>query len=382
MRIKDVVVSTLYGQNVDPDSNDSAQDTVVVEIVTDEGLVGIGETTSPPSVIKAIIEMPSSYSAIQGLRGLLIGEDPLQIEHLWVKMYEGTIAIGRRGLAIHAISAIDLALWDLAGKIYDQPVWKLLGGAQKEKATPYASLFPVQNPNEVEVDKLKRYCQTAKTNGFRAAKIEILMNSRKRDYQLVQKSREFLGDDMVMMADAFYCWPDFVTAYERCKELEKFNLYFIEAPLHVDDISGYARLSEAGLGMRVAIGERATTRYEFMELIDRGKANVVQPDLGRVGGFTEAKKVADYAKSKGVLVTPHAWRTGITIAASLQFCIATSNCPYFEYMVDEEETPELGRSLVKKKFNVRDGQIEPPECPGLGVELDRHIMEKYAKTIS
>ncbi len=186
-----------------------------------------------------------------------------------------------------------------------------------------------------------------------------------------------LGDEIELLVDAYYCWPDFSTAYERCKDFEKFNLYFIETPLHVDDIEGHAKLSQA-LGTKVATGEWLTTRYEFMEFIDRGKIDVAQPDIGRVGGFSEARKVADYAKSRGVLVVPHCWKTGIGIAASLQFCIATSNCPYFEFMVKDLALSDLRKFLVKNEPQLKDGYIELPEAPGLGIELDRGIIEKFS----
>jgi len=377
LKIKDVVATCLSSSNIDEGASDSSQDDVIVEIVTDEGITGIGETDGPPSVIKAFIDMPSSHDTSVSLKKILIGEDPLQIERLWNRMYQRTLMAGRRGAGINAIGAIDMALWDVAGKYYDKPVWKLLGGAQKERATPYGSMLTLQNADDPELPELKRRVAEAKRVGFRAVKLEELVNSRKRDYELVRNAREFLGDDIELMVDAYYCWPDFSTAYQRCKELEKFNLYFIETPLSVDDVEGHAKLS-AALGTKVATGEWLTTRYEFMDFIDRGKIDVAQPDIGRVGGFSEARKVADYARARGLLVIPHCWKTGIGIAASLHFCIATSNCPYFEFMVKDLAPSELRRFLVKNEPQVRDGYIELPETPGLGIELDRSVMEKFA----
>jgi L-alanine-DL-glutamate epimerase-like enolase superfamily enzyme len=131
----------------------------------------------------------------------------------------------------------------------------------------------------------------------------------------------------------------------------------------------------------VATGEWLTTRYEFIDYMDRGRIDVAQPDIGRVGGFTEARKIADYAMTRGVLVVPHCWKTGIGIAASLQFCIATENSPYFEFMLKELATSELRKHLVKNEFKVEsDGCIEPPEAPGLGIEIDQAVMDRYAKS--
>lgn len=379
MKIKDIITTCLSSTHLNEGASDSAQDDIVVEIMTDEpGISGIGETDAPPVVVKSFIDMASSHDTSVSLKKILIGEDPLQIERLWNKMYQRTLMAGRRGLGINAIGAIDMALWDLAGKFYDEPVWKLLGGLAKEFAVPYASLLPLQDPKSIEIEKLERRLGTAKRMGFRAVKLEELLNMKKRDYALVEKAREILGDEIDLMVDAYYCWPDFATALERCSDLERFNLYFVETPLPVDDIVGLGRLCQE-LRMRVATGEWLTTRYEFMEVIDNGKIDVAQPDIGRVGGLSEAKKVANYAEIRGVPVIPHCWKTGIGIAASLHFCLATPNCPFFEYhLVTEDAVSELRRSLVKKEFLTRsDGFIEVPENPGLGLEIDRTFMEKH-----
>jgi L-alanine-DL-glutamate epimerase-like enolase superfamily enzyme len=376
MRIKDIIATPLSSSKISAEASDSSQDDIVVEVITDEGITGFGETDAPPTVVKAFIDMPSSHDTSVSLKNILVGEDPLQIEKLWTKMYTRTLMAGRRGIGINAIGAIDMALWDIAGKYYGQPVWKILGGAQKEKATPYGSMLTLQNPEDPEIPELKRRVAEAKKIGFRAVKLEELVNSPKRDYELVRNARELLGEDIELMVDAYYCWPDFSTAYAFCKELERFNLYFIETPLPVDDIEGHKKLSTA-LGMRVATGEWLTTRYEFMDFIDRGKIDVAQPDIGRVGGLTEARKVADYAKARGVLVVPHCWKTGIGIAASAHFCIATSNCPYFEFMIRDLAPSELRRFLVKNELEIKDGYIDPPESPGLGIEVDRNVLEKY-----
>jgi L-alanine-DL-glutamate epimerase-like enolase superfamily enzyme len=375
MRIKEIIATPLTSSKIDPGASDSSQDDIVVEVITDEGITGIGETDAPPTVVKSFIDMKSSHDTSVGLRDILIGEDPLEIEKLWNKMYQRTLMAGRRGLGINAIGAIDMALWDIAGKYYDKPVWKLLGGAQKSKAVPYASLLPLQNPLDPQLKELEKRIMRAKQMGFRAVKVEELVNSEKRDYALVEGARELLGEEVELMVDAYYCWPDFRTAYQRCKQLAKFRLYFIETPLPTDDIRGLGRLSQA-IETRVATGEWLTTRYEFMDIIDVGMADVVQPDIGRVGGLTEAKRIADYATLRGVLVIPHCWKTGIGIAASLHFCIATQNCPYFEFLVRELAISELRKNLVKKEFDIRDGYIDLPEAPGLGIELDRSVLER------
>jgi L-rhamnonate dehydratase len=379
MRITSITPTVLANPKVNESASDSSQDNILVEIGTDEGIVGVGEVDAPPRVIKALMEMPSSHDNSLGLKSILLGQDPLQIEKLWSRMYEGTIAQGRRGIGIMAIGAIDIALWDIAGKYYGQPVWKLMGGSSRDAASPYASLPPLQNRGDIELEELKRMIQHVKGIGFKAVKIEELVNSHPRDYELVEAARTALGDDIDLMVDAYYCWPDFNTAYRRCLEMERFNLYFIETPLPVDDIEGLAKLCER-LKMRVATGERFTTRYEFIDLMDRTRLDVIQPDVGRAGGLTESKRIADHARTRGVLVIPHCWRTGISIAAALHFSITTQNCPYFEFVPGGLSRSLLRRSLVKNEFEIEDGLIAPPEAPGLGIELDSSVVERCRVT--
>jgi L-alanine-DL-glutamate epimerase-like enolase superfamily enzyme len=375
MRIKDISTTILSSRSIDESASDSSQDDIIVEVLTDEGLVGIGEVDAAPTVIKALIDMPSSHDRSQGFKGLLIGEDPLQIEKLWNKLYQRTIAVGRRGVGIMAIGAVDMALWDLAGKYYDKPVWKLLGGAQREAVVPYASLPPLQNPLDIEYEALRLKIDYVKKSGFRAAKIEELVNSEPRDYRIVEEARKMLGIEIELMVDAYYCWPDFETALKRCAGLEKFNLFFIETPLPVDDLVGLGKLSRA-LTTRIAAGERNTTLYEFVDLIDRGGVDVAQPDIGRVGGLTEAKKVAEYARTRGVMTIPHCWRTGIGIAAEVHFSASTPNCPYIEFLTRELAKSPLRRELTNE-FEIKDGYIDLPEEPGLGIELNQSVIEKY-----
>jgi L-alanine-DL-glutamate epimerase-like enolase superfamily enzyme len=375
LRITSVTATVLTNPKVSEIASDSSQDNILVEIGTDEGIVGVGEVDASPTVIKALIEMPSSHDSSLGLKSILLGQDPLQVEKLWSRMYEGTIAQGRRGIGIMAIGAVDIALWDIAGKYYGQPVWKLLGGLVREEISPYASLPPLQDPRDIELAELRRMMDYVKGIGFKAVKVEELVNSHPRDYQLVQAARSALGEETELMIDAYYCWPDFKTAYRRCKELEEFNLYFIETPLPVDDVRGLGRLCEK-LRMRVATGERLTTRYEFIDLMDRTKIDVIQPDIGRAGGLTESKRIADHAKTRGVSVIPHCWRTGIGVAVSVQFSAATSNCPYFEYVPSALSRSLLRRSLVKSEFAIKDGLIQPPDRPGLGIDIDYDTVEK------
>ncbi len=375
MKIKSVEATCLYSPEINEDASDSAQDTVVIEIGTDEGITGIGEVDASPSVIKTFIDAPSSHDISKSVKKLLLDENPLDIERIWRKLYEKTLMAGRRGAGVNVIGGIDMALWDLAGKFYGQPVWRLLGGLQKEYANPYASLPTLQDPEDIQEDLLRKQVGFAKSKGYRALKFEELVNSKKRDFEAVKLAREIAGNDIDLMLDAYYCWPDFRTAYLAINDIEQFNPYFVETPLPVDDIIGLGRLSEAS-EVRIASGELLTTVHEFVQLIDTGKVDVAQPDIGRVGGISEARRIADYARLRGVSVIPHCWKTGISIAASLHFCLATSNCPYFESLVKELAPSYLRSNLLKKEYEPNAGRIKPPKDPGLGIELNYAVVDE------
>jgi L-alanine-DL-glutamate epimerase-like enolase superfamily enzyme len=319
--------------------------------------------------------MPSSHDISMSIKRIVLDENPLDIDRIWRKLYTRTLMAGRRGLGINVIGAIDMALWDIAGKYYGQPVWRLMGGLQKESALPYASLPTLQRFDDVEEKLLKHQVSFARSRGFKAIKFEELVNSRKRDIEAVRLARETAGDDIDLMLDAYYCWPDFRTASEAIRELESFKPYFVETPLPVDDLIGMSKLVDKS-SIRIASGELLTTINEFVELIDIGRVDIAQPDIGRVGGLSEARRIADYARLRGVQVIPHCWKTGISIAASLHFCLATSNCPYFEFLVKELAPSYLRSKLLKKEHEPNDGSIRPPTSPGLGIELNYDIVEE------
>ncbi len=375
MKITNIVATCLYSPEINENASDSAQDTVIVEIHTDEGITGIGEVDAPPSVIKSYIDMPSSHDISMSVKKVVVGENPLDIERIWKKLYFRTMMAGRRGIGVNVIGAIDMALWDLAGKHYGEPVWRLLGGSQKEYALPYASLPTLQDPDDVQEKLLKRQVSFARSRGFKAMKFEELVNSRDRDIESVSLARETAGKDMDLMLDAYYCWPDFRTASIAIRDLEKFKPYFVETPLQVDDMEGLSKLSRTS-NVRIASGELLTTAHEFVDLIDRGGVDIAQPDIGRVGGLSEARRIADYAGLRGVQVIPHCWKTGISISASLHFCLATSNCPYFEFLVKELAPSYLRLKLLKREPEPIDGKIQPPKLPGLGIELNYDVVEE------
>jgi len=379
MKITDVETIVLANPDLDPTACDSAQDAVVVRVSTDEGLVGIGEVDATPNVVVAFLEAPSAHSFALGLRDLLLGEDPLDTRRIWRKLYDGSIMSARRGMGIHAIGAVDVALWDLKGKALGLPVWKALGGAARERVIPYASILPRGSLGNEVLEDVTRLMTAAREQGFRAAKIEAVVEVTRGDadvLEMVARSRDALGPEIALLVDVGYRWQDAKSALRVIRELERYDVFLVETPLKVDLVDAYAELARA-TPVRIATGELHATRFEFLELIERGVVDVVQPDVPRCGGLTEALRIADDARDRGRLVVPHAWNTGITTAAAIHLSAVCDNCPFVEYLPPTMLGPGLRRDLLAAEPALVDGAIPLPETSGLGVELDPEAVERY-----
>lgn len=386
MKITDVECFVLLVPDFEAAACSSAQDNIVVRIRTDEGIVGVGETDANPWAVKALIEAPGTHCMGLGLKELLLGEDPTQVESLWERLYFGSAMNGRRGLGICAIGALDMALWDIWGKVEGKPIWRLLGGARQTELTPYASLLPagrtLSDYRQSLVDKAREALQF----GFRAIKAEVCikgpyshMGLQEKDADIVEvvgAVREAIGPDIILMVDVAYTWRDFKEALQVLRRLEPYDLFFVETPLPSDDLEGYARLADSS-GIRIAAGEWLTSRFEFFDLIDRGHIDVAQPDVGRVGGLTEARRVASYANDRGRLVVPHCWKTGIGIAASAHLCAATPNAVFLEFLPAQLSESRLRKEMVEKEISLVNGTIPLPDRPGLGIELNEDALARF-----
>tara|TARA_B100000809_G_scaffold234050_1_gene251216 strand:- start:550 stop:1719 length:1170 start_codon:yes stop_codon:yes gene_type:complete len=385
MKITDIVCHVLMIPDVQEGDSDSAQDNFVVEIHTDEGIVGIGESDTNPWAAKAFIESPTTHTMGIGIREKLMGRDPMDIESLWDMMYVGTMMPGRRGLGVSAIGAIDMALWDIKGKALGQPCWMLLGDARQETIRPYASLQPDGGDLDTYTKSLRDWVVRAKEYGFTAAKLEVTLGGpyahggldapEEKTVDVVAACREAVGPDFTIMVDVQYAWQDARQAMRTLKHLEPLDLFFLETPLSIDDLEGYAYLHD-NLDIRIAAGEWQTTRFEFIDLMDRGKIDVAQPDVGRVGGLTEAQRVCRLAEDRGRLIVPHCWKSGIGIAASAHMAFNTANCPYIEFLPAELCHSVMRKELVADEISIEDGVIGLPTKPGLGVELNRECLER------
>ena len=347
---------------------DSSQDALLIRIETDAGITGWGEVDGCPWVVKAIVEAPMSHTLVTGLRALLIGEDPLETARLWQKMYERTLYYGREGAVIQAMAGIDLALWDIKGKALGQPVWKLLGGRHRDRLRVYASNM-FQFTAEATADRVRK----AKDEGFTAAKFgwEPFGRDPKTDCAYLEAMRKAAGDDFDLMLDVGLVW-DATTTIQRAKLFEPYGLFWIEEPLPPDDLEGYGRVSRA-IRQRLAAGEEECTLRGFARLIDQGGIGLAQIDMTRCG-LTQSMQIAAHAAARGVPVANHNFTTDINTAASLHFLAAVPNALVLEYCV---EPSEISRRLIRNPIRLEDGHMRVPEEPGLGVEPDMAVIEKY-----
>jgi L-rhamnonate dehydratase len=321
--------------------------------------------------VRALVNATGSHAIANSLRDLLVGENPLDVERLWQKMYRGLIYIGRRGIALHALSGIDIALWDIAGKAAGKPVHELLGGAKRDRVRAYASRLMPDTPEET-FEAVSALCN----DGFSAVKLGWgpLGKDPKHDVKLAAAAKEAAGDCEILIDAGLGYGADAKVAIEVARELEQLGIFWLEEPFEPDEYEAYAELADA-VDIRVAAGEQDTTRWGFRELIERGHVDLVQPDVTRCGGITEWLRIAELARSRGVETVPHAWKSGIIKAASLQCNAVIPDALFQEYCV--ADTP-INQTLTKERLPVEaDGTILVPTAPGIGISLDDEFVERY-----
>jgi L-rhamnonate dehydratase len=372
VKITDVEAIILRQPVLDDGIADGSQDDLVIKVSTDEGILGIGEVDSAPEAVKALVDRKSSHAIAGSLHDLLVGEDPRDVERLWQKLYRGLIYIGRRGIALHALSGIDIALWDIAGKAAGKPVHELLGGAKREKVRAYASMLMPDTTTETaeRVAKLRE-------DGFTAVKLGwgVLGRDADHDIALAAAAKEAAGDGVEIMIDSGLGYvADAKTAIRVGRAYEEIGIFWLEEPFEPDEYEAYAELADA-VDIRVAAGEQDTTVWGFRELIERGHVDLIQPDVTRCGGITEWLRIAALAREHGVETVPHAWKSGIIKAASLQCNAVIPDALFQEYCI--ADTP-INQTLTKERLPIdEDGFLAIPTAPGIGVTLDDEVVERY-----
>lgn len=364
MQIKEIVCQIIRVKSVQAKTA-SSQDSVIVRIRTENGLEGVGEADSSPEVVKAIIDAPFSHNIACGLRKLLIGENALETERLWQKMYRRTMYFGRKGVGITAMAAVDMALWDLKGKFFQQPIHRLLGGQQHATIKAYASILFGRDGAETK-DIAQRWVAA----GYQAVKFgwEPMGTSEAVDLDLVSGARRGLGDEATLLIDAGCVW-DARTALQRAEKFNEFSIGWLEEPLREDDVEGYVWLRGRS-PVPIASGEGECGRESFRPFIDRQALDVYQVDLSR-NGFTDAAYIRNRVEEIGARLCNHCYTSPLTAAASLHWLSTCRDAFLFEDCV--EDSP-LRHELTNEKIQAVDGRITVPDGPGLGVTINEDFV--------
>lgn len=370
MKIQDVRLLPLRGETPDGGWDDRHLDRetnlhTLVEVITDEGVTGVGSVFTSATFIQGALEV---------MRPFLIGASALDPTATSERLHQQTFWQGRGGAMTHAISGIDIALWDILGKVCGQPISRLLGGRYRDRIKPYGSLLMSQ-PNQ-----MKTPLEAGLERGFRAFKIgwgPFGRKDRDLDEAIVRAAREVVGDDVELMVDAGGSdafWPHgFKWAVETSKMLADYGVSWFEEALRPDDLEGFVKLTEHA---RVPIsgGEVLTRRQAFLPWLERRAWDIVQPDVTKVGGLSEEFRIAQYADDHSIGFVPHGWNTAVGLAADLQLVAAVSCAQWVEYITP---APYI-ESLLSRPIELDEhGLVAIPEGPGLGMEWDHEGISRF-----
>jgi L-alanine-DL-glutamate epimerase-like enolase superfamily enzyme len=352
----------------------------VLRLHTEEGPVGLSEIFSvPPGVAKAVLDGPDSFFG-----RLLVGQELVHPEALRTRLYESMLHGNRRGWAIICLGAVDVALWDLYGKQLGRPVWQLLGGAERapgqvvpghgdgRAVVPYATVWDPDNRPDAQVALALR----ARELGFRAVKVEPMNSPPATIVEVTRRAREAIGPDALLAVDVGYLWSDVGTAARVSREIARFDVLFLETPFPVDALEAYAGLAAVS-PVPLAAGEHTVTGWEFLDLMDRGRVGVVQPYMTTCGGLSEAKRIVDLARARGVSVCPGNWSTGVLGAATVHLALHSPVTPLIEMSSAGLYGSPLRRALEDAGLPMHGGAIAPPTAPGIGVELPEELIARF-----
>jgi len=342
----------------------------IVKITSDTGHVGWGEGYGPANVIKAGIEFLTPF---------IIGQNPLKTETIWNTMYRRTLDYARRGILVSAMSAIDVGLWDLKGKILEQPVHLLLGGKKRDEIYPYATGMYFSK-HEVMTDTLPKEAKCYADMGYKAMKMKVGLGV-KEDIELVKLVREAIGPDVNLMIDANHAY-NLREAIQLANAVEPYDIYWFEEPISPEYYDQYAEL-RTKTTIPIAGGECEYLRFGFQTLLKSNSVDIIQPDICGTGGLTEAKRIGVLASTYGVEIVPHTWGTGIAIAAAAHFISNIDVMPgrmnsphcYIEY--DRTENA-LRDELTSSDMVFDNGAFKISDKPGLGFEMNEDALYKYS----
>ncbi len=343
----------------------------IVKITASNGQVGWGEGYGPANVLEA---------GIKFLEPIIIGLNPLENEVIWSTMYRKTLDYARRGILVASISAIDIAIWDLKGKILGLPISTLLGGAHRKKIKPYATglyFTDHNNPSRDFEEEVALY----KSQGFKAIKMKVGLGINE-DYENIKRMRELLGDDIQLMIDSNHAYT-LREAVALCQKIEQFDISWFEEPVSPEYYQQYNELRHKTT-IPIAGGECEYLRFGFHQLLRNKSVDILQPDICSSGGLTEAKRISALASTYGVDIVPHTWGTSIGIHVALHFISNLENMPGRmkspDFLIEYDQTENgLRERLTFPKIKMVDGMIEVPTAPGLGLEVDEDVLLEYSE---
>ncbi len=342
----------------------------IVKVTASNGEYGWGEAYGPATMVEAGIKL---------LEPTVIGENPLENEVIWNKMYRKTLDFSRRGVYMASVSAIDIAIWDLKGKILGLPVSTLLGGAHRKQIKPYATGLYFTNHNNFSdgfVEEAKLYV----SQGFKAMKMKVGLGI-KEDVANVKLIREAIGPDIALMVDSNHAYT-FREAVELSKKIEKYDIGWFEEPISPEFYEQYSELREKTT-IPISGGECEYLRFGFNELIKNKSVDILQPDICASGGLTEAKRIAALASTNGIDLIPHTWGTAIGLHVALHFISNIESIPgrmyQPEFLMEFDQTENgLRDNLTFPKLEMKNGLLDVPNRPGLGIDIDEDVLHKYA----
>lgn len=359
-----------YGARADGEEPFGVENVCLVRLETDDGLVGWADVETQPSIARAVMDAPNQY-AFSGLRHVVLGRDPFEVDALWDDMYRASIYYGRRGVAIQVMSGIVNACFDLVGKATGQPLSVLLGGRRRARVRAYASTLFRDTPAQM-AGAVRGYLG----QGFTAIKFGwgIFRDDLGLDVELVAAARDAAGPDVELMVDAGWMKPGITvrSTIELARCLEPFRITWLEDCLHPEDYHGYTTLSRES-PIPIAAGEQEATVWGFERLLDTGIA-YAQPDLSRCGGLSVAKQIASMAAAREIQVVPHAWLTDLLTATSLHFNAWLPHAAFLEFNTSQGP---LARELFADPIRLVDGYLDVPTAPGIGAEPDPDAVERY-----
>ena len=334
---------------------------IIVEVVTDVGITGLGEGVGDARLIQQIL----SGSVIQRALGL----DPMNIEVIRSKLIDNEVYIEQKGSVICAASAIEMACWDIKGKALNVPVFQLLGGLYRDKIEAYASDVYWEEDAKIMGENASRI----RDSGYRTIKAHLGCKSPKEETHRVHALREAVGPDINLMIDLNGGY-NALQAMEAAKLWEPFNLYWLEEPVGACEIESLANLQNK-ISTPIAAGENEFRVYGFKNLFDKNAVSIAMPDIGRVGGIQETRNICSLAQSYGILVSPHNYSSGILLAATIQLMASVPNTHLLE--IDTSDN-SIYQELLIEPLEIKDSLVKVPQFPGLGVKLDKKTLEKYS----